>query len=540
MATSRKCITCLLIIGLLASPMFASLNAVAAQPSAAEAALLSQLDGNNAYSLERALENVTKAYPAYRSSGSAGCNASAVWILQQMQAMGLSAHSEAYSFPSWDLRSRPTLSVAPDGVLDNASTFALPSFNCEQWSGPTQVNGTVGKLVTLPLPAAASDSELAQLTINRTAWNAINITGKVLVIGSEVNWITDGDKELDAKVNAQRPLAIIQAFYYDWNAYYDEAFVASARGRTVPYLHNLSMPCGMLNYTDGQKLFACIDGTAVAALRIDSFTWQGVHQNIVGIIPGSENQGRQVLITAHYDSVMDNGFCDNGAGVAGMLEIARVLSAAHQQGKFAPRQSIVFIAFAGEELGLIGSLQYVSAHQTELSKMDAIINLDCLGNRNLTVTPTRNVSGVDIRPILMNASADLGVRLSDNEPGGSDQESFIDPVKVKDMFASFWDVPVNITPGLNNSNAVLLLSYPIWNMGQGNESGWIHTLKDAQSTTGWVNESRLQEQMAVTTLAVLRVTTPTATAQADMTPFIAIVAAIIVVMAILLVYRRKR
>jgi hypothetical protein len=520
--------------------MLTSLNAAAAQPSAAETALLSQLDGKKAYSLERALENLTREYPAYRSSGSAGCNASAAWILQQMQGMGLSAHSEAYSFPSWDLRSKPTLSVAPDGVLDHASTFALPSFNCEQWSGPTQINGTIAKLVTLPLPAAASYAELEQAAINRTAWNAINITGKVLVIGSEFSWITDGDKELDAKVNAQRPLAIIQTFYYAWNAYYDEAFVASARGRTVPYLYNLSMPCGMVNYTDGQKLFTSVDGTAIAAMRIDSFTWQGVHQNIVGIIPGSENQGRQVLITAHYDSVIDNGFCDNGAGVAGMLEIARVLSAAHQQGKFAPRQSVVFIAFAGEELGLIGSLQYVSAHQTELSKMDAIINLDCLGNSNLTVTPTRNVSGVDIRPILLKASADLGVRLNNSEPGGSDQESFMDPVKVKEMVTSIWGVPVNITPGLNNSNAVLLLSYPVWNMGEGNESGWIHTLKDAQSTTGWVSGNRLQEQMTVTTLAVLRATAPAATPQADMTPFIAILIGIIIAMVILIVYRRKR
>ncbi|HKW65368.1 MAG TPA: M20/M25/M40 family metallo-hydrolase [Candidatus Acidoferrum sp.] len=98
----------------------------------------------------------------------------------------------------------------------------------------------------------------------------------------------------------------------------------------------------------------------------------GRERNVVADIQGLE-PGEMVLLTAHFDSWDPaQGANDNGAGVATVLEAARVLKALQVR----PRHTIRFVFFSGEEQLANGSRAYVEQHKTELDHILAMINTD--------------------------------------------------------------------------------------------------------------------------------------------------------------------
>ena len=94
-----------------------------------------------------------------------------------------------------------------------------------------------------------------------------------------------------------------------------------------------------------------------------------------------------IVVGAHYDHLGErknpdgkviavyHGANDNASGVAVMLEVAQMLA---QRQKKLPRR-ILFVAFSGEELGLLGSFHYVNHPPVPLEKTIAMINLDVVG-----------------------------------------------------------------------------------------------------------------------------------------------------------------
>jgi aminopeptidase YwaD len=113
--------------------------------------------------------------------------------------------------------------------------------------------------------------------------------------------------------------------------------------------------------------------------------------NVVGILPGSDPKLKDeaIVIGAHYDHLgrggegslapregeIHHGADDNASGVAGLIELARLLSSQNPK----PRRTIVFIAFSGEEEGLIGSNYYVNHPIVPLANTAAMINMDMIG-----------------------------------------------------------------------------------------------------------------------------------------------------------------
>ncbi len=106
--------------------------------------------------------------------------------------------------------------------------------------------------------------------------------------------------------------------------------------------------------------------------------------NVVGIIPGREHPDEYVLYTAHWDHVgigaavdgdsIYNGAIDNATGTAALLELAQTFSALPQK----PSRSIVFIATAAEEQGLLGAYHYADHPVFPLKKTVGVINMDAL------------------------------------------------------------------------------------------------------------------------------------------------------------------
>jgi aminopeptidase YwaD len=103
-------------------------------------------------------------------------------------------------------------------------------------------------------------------------------------------------------------------------------------------------------------------------------------RNVIGMIEGNIKKDSFIFITAHYDHLGTlgkkayfPGANDNASGVSMLLELA------HYYKEHQPAYSIVFIAFAGEESGLIGSSYYTKHPTVELASIHFLINLDLLG-----------------------------------------------------------------------------------------------------------------------------------------------------------------
>ncbi|HJQ32014.1 MAG TPA: M20/M25/M40 family metallo-hydrolase [Pyrinomonadaceae bacterium] len=113
--------------------------------------------------------------------------------------------------------------------------------------------------------------------------------------------------------------------------------------------------------------------------------------NIVGVLEGSDEKlkNETIVIGAHYDHLgrggegsraeregeIHHGADDNASGTAGLLELARLLS----NERALMRRTVVFVAFGGEEEGLVGSSFYVQHPARPLEQTVAMLNMDMIG-----------------------------------------------------------------------------------------------------------------------------------------------------------------
>jgi hypothetical protein len=165
-------------------------------------------------------------------------------------------------------------------------------------------------------------------------------------------------------------------------------------------------------------------------------------RNVVGVLSGADDQkrGEAVVIGAHYDHVgvgghlsvtpdrageIHNGADDNASGTSAIIEMARAAVASRQR---FPR-SLVFVAFAGEERGLLGSAHYASSPRVPITDTVAMLNLDMIGRSKGRV----DISGLESAPALeadlkeaAAALPDLTIKREGPGAGRSDDASFLD------------------------------------------------------------------------------------------------------------------
>ena len=110
-------------------------------------------------------------------------------------------------------------------------------------------------------------------------------------------------------------------------------------------------------------------------------------RNVAGLLRGSDPVLRDtyVVVSAHYDHEgikpfgtgdrIYNGANDDASGVTAVIELADSFARLPQR----PRRGILFVAFAGEENGLLGSREFVRNPPVELARIVANINLEHLG-----------------------------------------------------------------------------------------------------------------------------------------------------------------
>jgi hypothetical protein len=163
-----------------------------------------------------------------------------------------------------------------------------------------------------------------------------------------------------------------------------------------------------------------------------------VGKNVVGVLPGRDSRLRNeiVIVGAHYDhlgpgqfgaldpdsaGMVHNGADDNASGSSALIHIARKLRQAP------PARTVVFIAFSGEEAGLLGSDYYVKNPIFPLARTYAMVNMDMVGRlRNDRLLVYGVATAKELLGLLdsLNNEAHFDLKASGDGWGRSDQSPF--------------------------------------------------------------------------------------------------------------------
>ncbi|HKY19679.1 MAG TPA: M28 family peptidase [Vicinamibacterales bacterium] len=165
-------------------------------------------------------------------------------------------------------------------------------------------------------------------------------------------------------------------------------------------------------------------------------------RNVIGIVEGSNPALRSevVIVGAHYDHLgrsgrfsmsrsgtgqIHHGADDNASGTAAVIEMAKAAAATRQDF----RRSVVFMTFAGEEYGLLGSSHYVNHPAVPLDKTIAMINLDMVGRARgrILVDGLANAPSIDEDLKAAESISPLAIKALRGGPGvgASDDASFL-------------------------------------------------------------------------------------------------------------------
>jgi hypothetical protein len=197
--------------------------------------------------------------------------------------------------------------------------------------------------------------------------------------------------------------------------------------------------------------------------------------NVEAYLPGQTQE--YVIIGAHYDHLglgdehslapsqigtIHPGADDNASGTAGVIELARWFSTRPK-----PKRGILFVTFAGEELGLLGSSWFVNHPLLPLQNAVAMINMDMIGRiREGKVYVNGSGTGSSLPKLIEEIPAPAGLHLDLSEKlgyGGSDHMSFtIKSVPVLFFFSGLhgdYHKPSDTPDKINSADAAKLLDY---------------------------------------------------------------------------------
>jgi Peptidase family M28/PDZ domain/PA domain len=178
--------------------------------------------------------------------------------------------------------------------------------------------------------------------------------------------------------------------------------------------------------------------TAVVALK----RTRAEVRNLIGRISGADTT-RTIVIGAHYDHLgyggesslasgaehdhaVHPGADDNASGVAAMLGVARRMSRRVAQG-WRPAHTLLFCAFTGEEMGLVGSSEFVGDPPRPLESVEVMLNMDMVGRLRDNRLLVMGVGTAREFPALVqnvNHSAGFDLKTSSDGYGPSDHSSF--------------------------------------------------------------------------------------------------------------------
>ena len=204
-------------------------------------------------------------------------------------------------------------------------------------------------------------------------------------------------------------------------------------------------------------------------------------RNVAGMIEGSDPilKKEYLVIGAHYDHLgidqlressmykgkepmIHHGADDNASGTSGLLEIAEKFGSIKERVK----RSIIFVAFSGEELGILGSTYFTNNSPVPLNEIDAMLNMDMVGRLNSENSLTIIGTGTSSEwKTLLNDKNKYGFKLgfNDSGSGGSDHQAFTNKnIPVLFFFTgthSDYHKPSDTADKINNEGEARVVNY---------------------------------------------------------------------------------
>jgi hypothetical protein len=288
-----------------------------------------------------------------RLPGSSNFIRAVEWTVQQFKEMSLAnVHTEEWTIPSTWEPDGPARGQIEKPVAHELHIYSLG------WSPSTPPKGIEGEIVYVPsFFSATLDAQKAQ------------IPGKIALV--------------DRSSYGAKPTMDGVLFGFDRLLSFSPAAIITtgiANGgeseSSVRFGGVLSsVPTAQIGSEDSLLIKRLLSrGPVTVRFSLSNTVRSNVQiPTVIAEVPGSDLPNEVVLVGAHLDSWQPGtGAQDNGTGVASVLEAARAIKALHR----APRRTIRFVLFGGEEEGLLGSTAYVRQHMADLPKIDAVLVTD--------------------------------------------------------------------------------------------------------------------------------------------------------------------
>ncbi len=209
-------------------------------------------------------------------------------------------------------------------------------------------------------------------------------------------------------------------------------------------------------------------------LSVDVDHERATVSNVAGFLPGKSDE--YIVVGAHYDHLglggegslspsrfgeIHHGADDNASGIAAMVELAHLQARRDSQSRF----GTLFLAFAGEEIGLLGSSHWVDNPTRPLDQAVAMLNFDMVGridNGKLYVGGTGTAEPLEA--LVKAAASNHGLRVDLSRAGysSSDHTSFL-AKRIPALFFfsglhSDYHKPSDTADKINGDDAVRLLA----------------------------------------------------------------------------------
>jgi len=327
--------------------------------------VLARLHTSNIFRHLQSLSDIARHHDNSRSVKN-GYNASAAYIMQELRDRArcdLQVHH--FQVPVWDQLGEPTLVAhfteqvqvsyqdsvdfwsmrygGQSASLYNQSIVYIPNHGC----GASAFSNVANKIALIEEPVSSQACEIWD-----SAWNAEQANASGIIFYNSIH---------------RKSLLYSRVRITDWK-----------KGDPL-----MTIPVVSVLHSVGETLRGAQQHVQLDLITKTQITLEDTHNTLCVGRVGNDSQ--RILIGAHLDSVPAGpGLVDNGSGSSSLLEMAIILSEARQQ--FLPHNKLVFAFWGAEEIGLLGSREWVRSmrrdHPDEWNKIVANINLDMLGSPN--------------------------------------------------------------------------------------------------------------------------------------------------------------
>ncbi|MFC7217953.1 M20/M25/M40 family metallo-hydrolase [Streptomyces polyrhachis] len=315
------------------------------------AKLVNESTAKNAYKHLLKFQQIADANGGTRAAGTPGHDASAKYVYDFMKKHGYDVSYDEFEFWTSTTKHESLSVVSPDprDLAVSALTF----------SKSTPVGGLVAPIAVAPVDAdgthGCEESDFAPGAF----------TGKIALVKRGACTFL-----LKSQNAAKAGAAAVIVYNHS----------PGPLNGTLGDATAVSIPSGGITLDEGNALAAAAaQGEVTVNLDLQVDVVRSTTRNVIAETKGGDADN-VVMLGSHLDSVAQGpGINDNGSGSAGLLEVARTL--ADNESK--PRNKVRFAWWSAEELGLVGSEDWVATRtEAELAQIELYLNFDMIASPN--------------------------------------------------------------------------------------------------------------------------------------------------------------